>query len=64
MVYNPTAGRLVYEREFADDQIKEALAERAVWEKHRPEYEATVLSAESREDMIRTHGRYFRGGAS
>lgn len=60
LVYDRPRGRLL--REQAYDDHRTALVERfAAERKHRgdPNIEVVVLSAESRDAIRRTHGRYF-----
>lgn len=61
LVYDRRAGQIVREQVFGDPH--DALAERFRTERlHRgaPDIEVVVLSAESREALLRTHARYFR----
>jgi len=60
LVYDRSHGRLVREQSYADSQA--ALEERFAAERtHRgnPGIEVVVLTAESRDAIRRTHGRYF-----
>jgi hypothetical protein len=61
LVYDRAAGKLREERQF--DQRAEALQARFAVEKlHRAEgedLEVVVVGAQSRDDLLRTHARYF-----
>ena len=62
LVYDRNAGRLIRTERF--DADSEALQARFDAEREfrgRPEVEIVALTAESEEDLLRTHGRYFLG---
>lgn len=59
LVYNRSEGRLLSERAFT--QRASALAARFEAEREHPgeNIEVVVLGARSRDDLMRTHSRYF-----
>lgn len=64
--YDRPTGRLRNERAFADDQIESANAARLAAELDfagSPRVEIVIIRSHSREEMIRTHGRYFKSFA-
>lgn len=63
VVYDRSRGRRRELIEFAADERARALEERARRERdalEQPEVEVVLLAAESRADLERTHGRYFK----
>lgn len=63
IVYDQVAGKVLELREFEDAQREAALAERFRLEReHLSEehVEIVVLGASAREDLERTHARYFK----
>jgi hypothetical protein len=61
VVYDRAAGRLVSEREF--EHRKDALAARFRAEREQGDHkniEVVVLTARSRDDLHKTHARYFQ----
>jgi hypothetical protein len=62
LVYNRAAGQLVRSTQYpSDSQALRARFDAEREFKGRPEIEVVVLTAESEEDLLRTHGRYFLG---
>lgn len=60
LIYDRPAGQLVRKQQF--DSNAEALSARFEAEhefRGRPEIEIVALTAESEEELMRTHGRYF-----
>ncbi|WP_314177783.1 hypothetical protein [Streptomyces winkii] len=60
VVYDRSAGRLLHQQEF--EHRREAFAARFDTEKEyrgHANVEVVVLSAKSRDDLLRTHARYF-----
>jgi len=60
LIYDRDAGRLIRNERFAADS--EALHARFEAEREfrgRPEVEIVALAADSEEELMRTHGRYF-----
>ncbi len=63
IVYDRSQGRRRELTEFSEGQRAHALEERARRERdalEQPELEVVLLAAESRADLERTHGRYFK----
>jgi hypothetical protein len=63
VAYGRRHGRLLDMQEFREDERARALEERfkrEVKERNRPDVEVVLLGAESREDLERTHARYFK----
>lgn len=60
IVFYPFTGDIVEEREFSDDERSQSLAARVDAEqRYGRSHEVVVLSSTSREQMRRTHGRYW-----
>lgn len=60
LVYDRDAGRLIRKELFdADSQALQARFEAEHEFRGRPEVEIVALTAESEEELMRTHGRYF-----
>ncbi|MGX1886156.1 hypothetical protein [Streptomyces sp. NPDC055287] len=60
VVYDRSAGRLLSEQQF--EHRRDALAARFEAERHhrdRSNIEIVVLAARTRDDLLRTHARYF-----
>jgi hypothetical protein len=63
LVYDQAMGRVIQLREFTDADRSEALEERFRIERElvgKLHLEVIVLGANSRDDLERTHARYFR----
>jgi hypothetical protein len=63
LVYDRSVGRLIEEHTYAQDERARALEElfaREMKEKDRPNIEVVLFSAESRDALKKTHGRYFK----
>lgn len=62
LVYDRDAGKLVRKQEFARHQDAMQARFRAEAEfRSRPQIEIVALTADSEQELMRTHGRYFLG---
>lgn len=62
LVYDRSIGEIVSDRRFDDSDMKSAVESRLRSEldnREEPFIEVVLLSAESEEDLRRTHARYF-----
>ncbi len=62
LVYNRREGRLLEQRSYEDHERERAIQERFSLERDErmnPDIEVVLLSAESREELKKTHSRYF-----
>ncbi len=60
VVYNRESGESWHSEFSGDDAIQRALDARFDAEAGHPELEAVILSADSLEDLLTTHSRYFK----
>lgn len=63
ITYMKSTGSLVDIVEFSDEERREALAERAKLERQygaTGDVEVVVLGARDRDDLMRSHSRYFK----
>jgi len=65
LVYGYDEGRLVQQDEFTDaDQATAAYAEAERTYRDHPRYEIVLVSSDSIETIMKTHGHYFPGDTS
>ncbi len=63
IVYQRSTGTLLEFKEFPEPDRAKALSEgfaREMHERNNPDIEVIILGADSREALMRTHGRYFK----
>jgi hypothetical protein len=63
LVYDRSAGEILREEEFPEAAADQAMARRAQLKLEsiaRPDIEVVVLGAGSRDELVRTHARYFQ----
>lgn len=63
VVYDQAEGKVIQLTEFPDSERSRALDQRFELERKyqdEPHLEVVALGADSREDLERTHGRYFK----
>ncbi|MBV9140462.1 MAG: hypothetical protein JO115_06040 [Pseudonocardiales bacterium] len=62
LVYDRSAGKLLHEEQYQSraDALRSRFVAEAEHRQAANNVEVVVLSARSREDLLRTHARYFR----
>ena len=60
LVYRRSSGSLINLRDLGSDHAKAQLERRKLENEFDPDIEIVVLSAETEDDLRRTHSRYFR----